>query len=130
MSRALAIKLGRSAAERGMVDTCTIARGGVSTFNPATGAYDAGAGSTVYTGKCRLQSGRTQAANPEAGGAVFTVERLELQLPFGTVFMVGDVATYTASPLNPALVGNKYRVTGLGEKTHGTAQRLTVEVVS
>lgn len=125
-----ALLRGRAAAEALMVDACSISRGGVSTFNPATGAYDPGAGTTVYSGKCRLQSGRTQAANPEAGGAVFTVERLELQLPFGTVFMVGDVAAYTASPLNPALVGNKYRVTGLGEKTHGTSQRLTVEVVS
>lgn len=130
MSRALAVRLGRLAAERGMVDECTINRGGVSTFNPDTGAYDPGAGAAVYSGKCRLQSGRTQSANPEAGGAVFTVERLELQVPFGTAFMVGDIATYTTAPLNPALVGNKYRVTGLGEKTHGTSQRLAVEVVS
>lgn len=112
-----------------MMDACTISRGTEPVFNPMTGLYDT-SGAQVYSGKCRLQASRTQAANPEAGGAVFTVESLELQLPFGTAYQVGDIATYTASTLNPALVGNVYRVTGLSEKTHGTAQRLSVEVVT
>jgi hypothetical protein len=102
--------------------------GGDAVFNPVTGEYDTG-GETVYAGKCRLQNVRAQASNPEAGGGVFTVERVELQVPFGTEFQVGDIAVFTASE-NPALVGNKYRVTGLGEKTHATAQRFNVEVVT
>lgn len=112
-----------------MVDACTVSRVGEPVFNPATGQYDAGDGVQQYAGKCRLQSGRVQASNPEAGGVVFTAERVELQLPFGTTLEIGDVATITAS-VNPALVGNKYRVTGLGEKTHATKQAFSVEVVT
>lgn len=129
MSAASAVKRGRAAATRLMVDTCTVARpSGESVFNPTTGKYDA-AESPVYSGKCRVQSVRAQAATPEAGGAVFTVERVELQLPFGTALAIGDIATITVS-VSPALVGNKYRVTGLGEKTHATAARFNVEVVT
>lgn len=124
------LRRGRRAAERLMVDTCTIARGsGEQVFDPVTGSYEPSV-SEVYGGKCRLQTTRSQASNPEAGEAVFTVERVELQVPFGVAFEVGDIATFTASKHNPSLVGNQYRVTALSEKTHGTAQRLNVEVVS
>lgn len=119
----------RKTAETLMIDTCTITRGTGTTFNPETGQYESAA-TPIYAGKCRLQSGSTQAANPEAGGAVFTVERLEIQLPFGTIFEVDDIVTGYVSASNPALTGNEYRVTGLGEKTHATAQRFTVEVHS
>lgn len=119
----------RALAESLMVDSCTVSLGsGEPVFNPATGQYETPS-SDVYSGKCRIQSGGTQAANPEAGGAVFTVERVELQLPFGTDLRVGDIITVTASA-NPGLVNNRYRVTGLGEKTHATSSRYTVEVVS
>lgn len=129
MSVASALAQGRRAAERLMVDQCTVSRGGEPVFNPETGQYDTTSGAAAYSGKCRIQSGTTQASNPEAGGAVFTVERVELQVPFGTVFQIGDIATITVSE-NPALVGNKYRVTGLGEKTHATKQAFNVEVVT
>ena len=129
MISAAELERARAEYETAMVDTCTIGRGtGIPVFNPATGSYEPSS-TPVYTGKCRLQSVRAQANNPEAGGAEFTVERLELQLPFGTVFEIGDIATYASSQFNPALVGNEYRITGLGEKTHATAQRFNVEVV-
>lgn len=118
----------RTQAESLMKDQCTVTRGTSDpVFNPNSGQYEPGAGNQVYAGKCRIQSGTTQASNPEAGGAVFTVERVVLQLPHGTDLEIGDVATITVS-VNPALVGNQYRVTGLGEKTHATAARYTVEV--
>lgn len=119
----------RAQAESLMTDTCTVSRGGGEVFNPATGQYEA-AQTPVYEGKCRLQSVRAQAANPEAGEAVYTVERVELQLPFGVTFHVGDTATFTGSLLNPDLVGAVYRVTGLGRKSQATAQRFNVEVIS
>lgn len=129
MSLQSALAQGRRAAESLMVDSCTVSRGsGEPVFNPETGQYET-SGSTVYDGKCRIQSGGTQASNPEAGGAVFTVERVELQLPFGTDLEIGDTTLITGS-VNPGLVGNRYRVTGLGEKTHATSSRYTVEVVT
>ena len=116
-------------AESMMQDTCTVTRGGMDVFNPDTGQYEPAPGPLIYTGKCRIQSGGTQAANPEAGGAVFTVEKPELQLPFGVSLEVGDQAVIDSS-VNPALVGVAYRVTGLGLKTHATSARYAVEVVT
>ena len=119
----------QATAQTMMQDSCTIARGGADAFNPDTGQYEPAPGATVYAGKCRIQSGGTQAANPEAGGAVFTVEKPELQLPFGVSLEVGDQAVIDSS-VNPALVGVAYRVTGLGLKTHATSARYAVEVVT
>ncbi|NOJ59755.1 DUF6093 family protein [Arthrobacter sp. 260] len=123
------LKSGQRAAERLMVDRCKVARTtGESVFNPATGKYEPSL-TTTYEGKCRLQTSRTQAANPEAGGAVFTVERLDLQLPVLVELSVGEVAELVES-INPMIVGNKYRVTGLAGKTHETKRTYSVEVVS
>ncbi|WDF34548.1 DUF6093 family protein [Arthrobacter agilis] len=120
----------RRVAESLMTDACVVSRGGGgSVFNPDTGQYEDTA-TPVYEGKCRLQSVRAQAANPDSGEAVFTVERVELQLPFGTTFHVGDVAEFTASQFSPDMVGLEYRVTGLGRKSQATSQRLNVEVLS
>lgn len=129
MSVASALAQGQRAAERLMQDSCTVSRGGADVFNPDTGQYEPDPGAAVYAGKCRIQSGGTQAANPEAGGAVFTVEKPELQLPHGTALEVGDQAVIDSS-VNPALVGVAYRVTGLGLKTHATSARYAVEVVT
>lgn len=113
-----------------MTDACVVTRaGGEPVYDPQTGEYVTPQ-VPIYEGKCRLQSVRAQAANPEAGDVVYTVERVELQLPFGTTFMVDDVATFTASLLNPDLVDEKYRVTGLGRKSQATAQRFNVEVLT
>ncbi|WDF32247.1 DUF6093 family protein [Arthrobacter agilis] len=130
----------RRDAEEGLTDRCVVTRGtGKPVYNPVTRKYES-AGDTVYPtpeqvaggnpGKCRMQSGRVQVTDAEAAGAVFTVERLELQLPFGTVFEQGDVVTYVEAPFNPALVGNTYRITGLGAKSQATLQRFTVEVLT
>lgn len=120
----------RADAEEGMTDICVVTRASAEeVYDPDTGMYVTPE-AAIYEGKCRLQSVRAQAANPEAGPAVYTAERVELQLPFGTTFEVDDVATFTASPFNPDLVGKKYRVTGLGRKSQATAQRLNVEVLT
>ncbi|MFC3299635.1 DUF6093 family protein [Arthrobacter agilis] len=130
----------RRDAEEGLTDTCVVTRGaGRPVYNATTRKYES-AGNTIYPtpeqvaegnpGKCRMQSGRVQATDAEAAGAVFTVERLELQLPFGTAFEQGDVVTYMNAPYNPALVGNTYRITGLGAKSQATLQRFIVEVLT
>lgn len=115
---------GRVIAEGLMVDAC-VAResSGDTAFNPATGNYEPVPGPVLYEGKCRLQSVRAQAANPEAGGAVFTVERVELQVPAGTELPLDALVSVASA-------GNTYRVTGIGEKTHEVARRFNVEVVA
>ncbi|MBM7847464.1 DUF6093 family protein [Arthrobacter roseus] len=126
-------------AETFMVDTCAATRGsGDPVFNPDTGQYEPSS-MVIYPtpeqvaagnpGRCRMQTSRPQPANPEAGGAVFTVETVTLQVPAGVSLNVGDLAEITDS-VNPVLVGNVYRITGLSEKTHETKRTYAVEVMS
>lgn len=120
----------RADAEEGMTDTCLVTRASAEeVYDPASGQYTTPE-TPVYDGKCRLQSVKAQAANPESGPAVYTVERVELQLPFGPTFEIDDVATFTTAPFNPDLVGKKYRITGLGRKSQASSQRCNVEVLS
>lgn len=114
-------------AEALMVDTCIIDRPGEPVTDPETGAVTPSY-TPVYEGKCKVQLTASQAASPEAGGAVFTVQRGRVDLPVGAgPIETGDRARITAARFNPALVGNVYRVTELFEKTWPTAQRIPVE---
>jgi len=117
----------RRAAESLMVDTCTVCP--VTGVNESTGAPTLG--TAVYTGKCKVQTTQAQEANPEAGGATYTVQRYAVHVPVGAfVPVVGHVVTITAAALDAGLVGRQYRVVALLHKTLATAQRLAVEAVS
>lgn len=114
-------------AEAMMVDTCIIDRPGEPVTDPDSGAVTP-SHSMVYEGRCKVQLNTSQAASPEAGGAVFNAQRSRVDLPVG----VGPIETrdrivITAARFNPALVGNVYRVTELFEKSWPTAQRIPVE---
>lgn len=120
----------RADAEEGMLDTCKITTSdGTRVFNPETGQYTAG-GTPVYEGKCRLKASAAMAATQESGAAVYTVERLTLQLPFGPTIPNGATVNYLTSDTNPNLIGNTYRVTGLAQMSQATAQRLSVELIT
>lgn len=110
-----------------MVDQCRIERPAGSVVDPDTGevvpAYE-----LVWEGRCEVQQTMAQSANPEAGGAVFTVQDSQLKVPVGVgPVAVGDRATMLTGVYNPALVGNVYRVTETFEKSRQTSQRLRVE---
>ena len=116
----------RRRAESLMVDTCTV--------QPVTGVDDATGdptlGTAVYTGKCKVQTTQAQEANPEAGGATYTVQRYAVHVPVGAfVPAVGHVVTITAAALDAGLVSRKYRVVALLHKSLATAYRLAVESV-
>lgn len=131
MTAASALARGRLRAESLMVDACTISRTdpeAAPVWNEATMGYDPPAGSTVYTGRCRVQLRDTMASTPEAGERVVVVQRAVVQVPMTvTGVRVGDVVTVTSAAHDPDLVGNVYRVRSLFAKTHATARRLEVE---
>jgi len=100
--------------------------------NESTGAPTLG--TAVYTGRCKVQTSQAQEANPEAGGATYTVQRYSVHVPVpetnaGYKPVVGHVVTITAvhAQGDPHLVGRQYRVVAPPHKTLPTAYRLAVE---
>ena len=123
----------RTEAEGRMVDECTVTRaGGEETYNPATNAYTAAAGSTVYTGACEVQiSDGLNARQAEAGGAELTISRLTVKIPISVEDVtIGDIVTITDTLLDPDLIGQRFRVIAGHAKTFATARRLQVERAS
>lgn len=113
-----------------MLDACTITRGGGDpVFDPNTGTYTTPAPSTIYTGVCEVQiSDGLNAQQTEAGGQVVTERRVTLKVPMSvTGVEVDDIATITASLLDPDLVDQTFRVMGTFAKSFATARRLQVE---
>lgn len=130
MTAASVLARGRSAAEKLMVDTCTISHPGEGQgpWNEADMGYDPPPPDVFYTGRCRVQLSAAMANTPEAGERVLVVQRATVAVPMSvTGVRVGDTITVTASEHDPDLVGNTYRVRSLFAKTHATARRLEVE---
>jgi hypothetical protein len=84
MSRATVLARGRTAAELGMVDACTIQRpSGSGTTNPVTGVPSQ-TYTTLYTGKCRVQQQVAIARQHDVGEDKVWLVRFDLQLPMAT----------------------------------------------
>jgi hypothetical protein len=130
MSAVDAVLRGRVAAESMMVDACTITRGGPPVTDPNTGDVTATA-TTVYMGKCKVQSSNSSTASPDAGGHTFVVVSRQVHIPANAADVVdGDVVTVTASLLNAFTVGKQYRVEGFTPDSFDTAARLTVKEIT
>lgn len=125
MSRASVLARGRTAAEAGMVDACTIRRKtGEST---GAGGIVTPTYSTLYTGKCRVQQAAAQAQQQDPGEAYVLMLRLEVQLPMSvTGLQTEDEVTITASVHDPDLVGRVFLIRDLAHATHKTARRVQV----
>lgn len=117
----------QAAAERMMTSTVTITRLGEPVWDEDAGEYTDTL-TTVYTGKCKVQTFQAFEAVPEAGGAQRVIQRYYLHVPVSAgVFLPGDRAEIIASA-NPILVGNVYVVAAPHEKDWQTAQRLLVDL--
>lgn len=129
MSATTALMRGRALAEELMVDTCTITRPGEAFTDPDTGKVIRPS-SPVYEGKCKVQSKNSATAEPEAGGAVFTVVSRQVHIPMNAADVQnGDVVTLTGSSLNAFTSGKQYRVEGFTPDTFDTAARLPVKEI-
>ena len=130
MSVLAQLTAGRALAESLMLDTCTVARRGTASTNSSTGAVTVSS-TTLYSGKCRVQSAGLAAQTVEAAGRTATIERPTVHVPVGAfAARPGDVITITASATDATLVGRSYRVTATQLKTMATAYRLPVEEVT
>lgn len=134
MSATSAILRGRTAAERLMVDTVTVTR-----LDPVATTTDGETGvvtkvyTTVYTGKAKIQrTTRASRVTPtNVGEAEVFLARLELHLPVAVLDVASDdIATVTASTLDPDLVGMVFHVRELAAKTFQTARRFGIELVT
>lgn len=127
MSVAGVLDAGRLAAEALMTDACTVERGsGTPVLNETTGAY-ATTDDTVYSGKCRVQTRTAMAAERDAGDRFLIVGRVIITLPVTeTGFVTNDLVTITDAG-DPQLIGAKYRVRSVVDKSHATARRLECE---
>ena len=120
---------GRLAAESLMLDACTITRPGEVVTDPNTGDVT-NTSTTVYSGKCKVQSKDSATSSPEAGEASFTVVSRQVHIPANAAdIRDGDVVTITASRLNAFTVGKQYRVEGFTPDTFDTAARLPVKEI-
>lgn len=117
----------RADAESLMLDTCVIGDLGDPVTNPDTGEVTTPI-DALYDGRCKVQTWEAQESNPEAGGAVLTVQRYAVHIPVGSyVPAIGHVVEIETAALDPNLAGRRYRVVALLHKTLATAYRLGVQ---
>lgn len=124
---------GRAEAEAIMLDTCTITRvtGEAGALDPETGLREPAPTSTVYTGKCKVQTYEPHESAKESGDHVFTEQRYHLHLPIGVgPIEVDDTATILTAAADVQLVGRSYRIAALHHKSLATAQRLLVDEIT
>jgi hypothetical protein len=120
---------GRLAHQQLMVDACTITRLAAPTLNRTTSVLTPGAGTSLYSGACRVKPQRVP-RNEQAGERLEVVARYELALPFSALpagaLQVGDRVTITASG-DPRLIGQRMAVMAIDFSSTATAWRITIE---
>lgn len=126
-----ALARGRRQAERLMIDQCIIRRRtGEVVTDPETGEVTPVL-TTIYEGKCKVQSKDSATASPEAGEHAYTVVSRQVHIPVNAAEVKdNDVAEITASAVNAFTVGKQYVVRGFTPDTYDTAARLPVKEVT
>lgn len=120
MSARSAVLAGQRAAEREMCDEVVISRiEQVRQPDYTTVEVE----TSVYVGKCKLQTYEPDAIVYSSGGRPVTTQEYRLHVPVGVgPFKIGDVARIEGH-VEP------FRIDGLIEKSFQTAQRLKVTVI-
>lgn len=114
-----------------MHSTCRITRNSGTTFNETTGEYQP-AVTTVYEGKCDFRFDSSTFRMLDAQSQILTEQRPILKLPVTTsaAVRVGDVGELITHRHDTGLVGMRFRIASVHTKTHASARRLTVEVIT
>jgi hypothetical protein len=119
----------RKAAEKLMVDTCIIERPGEPVTDPDTGNVTDSM-TTIYTGKCKVQSKDSATATPDAAGASFVIVSRQVHIPMNAADVLdGDVVKLTSARMNDFTVGKQYRVEGYEPDSLDTAARMPVKIL-
>lgn len=131
MSVEFALAAGRRAAERLMVDACTIMRAGTSTTDDLTGEVT-DTPSTVYSGRCKVQQAAAMGQRVDAGEGSALLMRREVHLPIvgSEAVRRGDRITITVAVNDSAAEGRPFIVRDEFTKSYATARRLGVEEVT
>jgi len=117
----------RAAAESLMVDECRITALGETVTDYHTGQVTR-ARTTVYEGKCKVQSRASAVSTPDAGGATFSMVSREVHIPANAAEVLdGYEVEITGSLLNSFTVGKVYRVEGFTPDSFDTAFRIPVK---
>lgn len=104
-----------------MVDTCTIDRVTGETTDAEGFVVSTYMDPPPYSGRCRVQRGRSEGESPEVGSSSPTVQPYEVHIPVGVgPIEVGDVVWVGV---------RRFNVTATHAKTFQTAQRLLVDEV-
>jgi len=129
MTALSALLRGQAMAEEQMIDAGQLREPDTRVLNQTTGQYTDTVGALVYEGKAKLQTTDTIGHSATANDRVVVSTRFELHLPVSAPQAeVGQVWTTTVS-VDPQLVGKRFRVASLVEKTYLTARRLAVEEI-
>lgn len=126
----------RAAAESLMTDTCAITKPPTrGPINNATGKYPVVPGASVYSGKCRLQTGNPGAVTSGTGDVAerqFSYTESVLQLPVDGTDDVGvdDVVTIQTSTHNAGLVDRRFTIVALQHKSQPVMRRFLVREVA
>lgn len=126
MSRELVTARGRAAAERGLLDTCTIRHRTGTTVDDDTG-YTTPTWADLYAGPCRLKQPNAAASSATVGEAEVLLQRPELHLPMSApLLQPADEITVTASRLDPGSVGRVLLIRDVPAHSGATARRYGV----
>lgn len=130
MTRASVLARGRVAAERSMIDACTVRRKTGEAEGP--GGVITPTWADIYTGKCRVQVRAETGTQSNVGEAALILTRHEIHMPISAEgILEGDAVTITASLNDPDLIGRTYAVRDVLTKSEATARRVTaVDVTS
>lgn len=81
---------------------------------------------TVYEGPCRVRTYQPYETVRESAGASVVEQRYSVHVPVTAgPFRPGDLVTIVGG--QSLAVGSRYRIAGIHEETHQTAQRLLVD---
>lgn len=122
---------GRAAAERLMVDTCTITREATTgqTYNAANDTFSEPARSTIYSGPCRVKPAGAGDRRASAGDDTYQLDAYVVSIPVSaTAVEPGDQVAITAAQHDPTLTGVGLRVLSVDIGSQITARRLRCEV--
>lgn len=133
MSASSATLAGRAAAEANMISECVIDSGEFTggVWDEDLLDYTPKVPLPAYDGICEWKAATTSPREVDAAGQSVILQSPLLKLPVAASSLVapGQEGTLTKNPLDPSLVGTKFRVSGDHGQTYGTSRRLTVEVI-